>query len=425
MCIQNCVKGILSMSLNPQYQSLGDDLHTPDIITSIMTQAERGEIPVLGAGYRGPFSGEGFDSMWTDMSEIVRPTRDGIHGREYISTVVDLGRKPLDVKNIHFDENGNPLTNIPATLEIKLPIVIDHLPFSPGGDNIQLAQAKAAVNLGTFCIIEKELYSERLAPFANHIIQHITPEDMQWRKLVEVAKTCSAIELNYSPEVGGLAGSLKKINPDLIIFVRINRFENLETVILDLCNSGIDVMHLHVEHYHAPNPGSRAGTETASEKSHPDFEDQETGISPSKKCTLPEIIRSVHNRLVELQIRDSMTIVASGEIACADHVPKAIILGADAVAIDLPTLIALECTVCQECVGGRRCPRNLEAIDPEWGSRRIMNIIASWHSQLLEVLGAMGLREVSRLRGEIGRAMFKEELDEEILYGTIERDNAS
>jgi hypothetical protein len=32
--------------------------------------------------------------MWTDMSEIVRPTRDGIHGREYISTAVDIGRKP-------------------------------------------------------------------------------------------------------------------------------------------------------------------------------------------------------------------------------------------------------------------------------------------------------------------------------------------
>ena len=32
--------------------------------------------------------------MWTDMSEIVRPTRDGIHGREYISSSVDIGQKP-------------------------------------------------------------------------------------------------------------------------------------------------------------------------------------------------------------------------------------------------------------------------------------------------------------------------------------------
>ena len=56
-------------------------------------QAETGSIPVSGSGYGGPFSGPGFDSMWTDMSEIVRPTRDGIHGREYINTSVDIGRK--------------------------------------------------------------------------------------------------------------------------------------------------------------------------------------------------------------------------------------------------------------------------------------------------------------------------------------------
>ena len=57
-------------------------------------QADAGKIPVSGAGYRGRFHGPGFDSIWTDMSEIVRPTRDGIHGREYISTSVDIGPKP-------------------------------------------------------------------------------------------------------------------------------------------------------------------------------------------------------------------------------------------------------------------------------------------------------------------------------------------
>ncbi len=58
---------------------------------TLWKQAEDGKVPVTGAGYRGPFTGPGFDSMWTDMSEIVRPTRDGIHGREYISTSVELG----------------------------------------------------------------------------------------------------------------------------------------------------------------------------------------------------------------------------------------------------------------------------------------------------------------------------------------------
>ena len=39
--------------------------------------------------------------MWTDMSEIVRPTRDGIHGREYINVSVDIGRR---LKHLSFAE---------------------------------------------------------------------------------------------------------------------------------------------------------------------------------------------------------------------------------------------------------------------------------------------------------------------------------
>jgi hypothetical protein len=32
--------------------------------------------------------------MWLDMSEIVRPTRDGIHGWEHIATTVEVGARP-------------------------------------------------------------------------------------------------------------------------------------------------------------------------------------------------------------------------------------------------------------------------------------------------------------------------------------------
>ena len=88
-CVQGCTKVLLSLSVNPEYLNMGDEYWTPDIIHSTWIQADMGKIPVSGAGYRGPFHGPGFDSIWTDMSEIVRPTRDGIHGREYISTSVD------------------------------------------------------------------------------------------------------------------------------------------------------------------------------------------------------------------------------------------------------------------------------------------------------------------------------------------------
>ena len=44
-----------------------------------------------------------------------------------------------------------------------------------------------------------------------------------------------------------------------------------------------------------------------------------------------------------------------------------------------------------------------------------------WYNQLLELMGAMGMREARRLRGDVGRAMFFEQLEEETfgkLFGT-------
>ena len=123
-CVQDCTKGILTRVVNPEYQRLGDDYFTPDIILTTWFQAETGRIPVSGAGYGGPFSGAGFDSMWTDMSEIVRPTRDGIHGREYINTSVDIGRK-LD--HLAF-EDGELASSPPPLIEMPLPVIFDVIP---------------------------------------------------------------------------------------------------------------------------------------------------------------------------------------------------------------------------------------------------------------------------------------------------------
>ena len=67
--------------------SLGDSFFDVHYVNAIAYEASTGSVPVKGAGYGGKFGGQGWDGMWTDMSEIVRPTRDGIHGREYISTV--------------------------------------------------------------------------------------------------------------------------------------------------------------------------------------------------------------------------------------------------------------------------------------------------------------------------------------------------
>jgi glutamate synthase domain-containing protein 2 len=106
---------------------------------------------------------------------------------------------------------------------------------------------------------------------------------------------------------------------------------------------------------------------------------------------------------------------------------KAIICGADLVAADTALLTALGCRVCRnahslnidETAGclvkspQSRCPVNIESIDSVYAARRITNLMGSWHGQLIEVLGAMGIREVRRLRGEMGRAIFMEEIEKE------------
>jgi hypothetical protein len=42
-----------------------------------------------------------------------------------------------------------------------------------------------------------------------------------------------------------------------------------------------------------------------------------------------------------------------------------------------------------------------------------MNLMGAWRNQLLEVLGAMGIREARRLRGEVGRSLWFEDLERE------------
>jgi len=83
-CVQGCTKGLLSVSVNPEFLDLGDEYWKPDILSTTWNQSDTGRFRCRARANRGRFHGPGFDSIWTDMSEIVRPTRDGIHGREYI-----------------------------------------------------------------------------------------------------------------------------------------------------------------------------------------------------------------------------------------------------------------------------------------------------------------------------------------------------
>jgi glutamate synthase domain-containing protein 2 len=116
-------------------------------------------------------------------------------------------------------------------------------------------------------------------------------------------------------------------------------------------------------------------------------------------------VRQVHTRLVDAAIRDQVALVASGGIAAAEHVAKIIACGADLVAIDFILQVAWGCALWAD---KGRCPVETSEIDPQWGAQRVANLMNAWRDQLLEALGAMGMREVRRLRGEVGRTIWNE-----------------
>ncbi len=386
-CVQSCTKGLLSWDINPEYLRLGDDVWTADIISSSWYQAETGSIPVSGAGYPGPFRGPGFDSIITDMSEIVRPTRDGIHGREYISTQVDIGRKP---KSLEFGPDGAVATQRSPIAELPLPIVFDTMPWHSPSEGVQRAIMDAASALGTLAVTDD----------ASSFAHPAAMPHASAREAAEAPWVARIAEWNDGPDVVERIGRAKQENPELVAVVRLPLGSPRKARCLELAAQGVDAIHVFADW--------RGVVHDESSDRH-----------------ITGAVREVHLAFVERGNRDAITIIAGGGISMAEHVAKTIICGADLVAIDVPLMIALECRVCMNCVQGLACPIDLGDIEHKYAVQRIANLMGAWHSQLIEMMGAMGIREIRRLRGEVGRAMFFDDLERECfepIFGGRESD---
>jgi ferredoxin len=397
-CVQDCTKGLLCLSVNPVYEGMGNRYWTPDIIKTTWLQAETAKIPVSGAGYGGPFTGTGFDAMWTDMSEIVRPTRDGIHGREYISTSVDIGRKP----SFLVFEEGKPTGVFPPLLSLPMPLIIDMSPAKYSLPDLGPVIRQAAARTDLIAIVdsndwpfqdaEQQQYLPHVAFYLDSGAKEPPKEVLRKTRLVEITDDGKVIER---------IKKLKSIHPDIVVAVRIELNSQGPGRAIELAGfEEIEVIHIV-----ANLNGNEIGVK------NPRF--------------IKDMTLEIHTALIESGTRDDITLIAGGGIALPEHMAKAIICGADLVTIDLPLMIALECQLCDRCESGMPCPAKLEDIDPDYGAGRMTNLIAAWHDQLIEMMGAMGMREARRLRGDVGRAMFFEDLEEETfgrLFGTRKKD---
>jgi glutamate synthase domain-containing protein 2 len=194
------------------------------------------------------------------------------------------------------------------------------------------------------------------------------------------------IEIPWKEDWEEILHTIKGSHPSSLISVRLPLIEGAKEKALSLVREGVSIVHLE---------GSYNGRAV-----------------DDKSLFVKEALRSVHLALVEEGVRDEISLLVSGGLAMAEHVAKSMICGADAVFIDFPILIALECRMCRRCTKGLSCPVQIDQAPSSWVASRVVNLLGAWHNQLLEVMGAMGMRDARRLRGEVGRAMFFEDLDE-------------
>jgi glutamate synthase domain-containing protein 2/ferredoxin len=372
-CVRECPKEALSVPSNPEFREMEYGSWTSEIITTNLRQAESGKVPVSGAGYRGKFAGPGFDSIWTDMSEIVRPTRDGIHGREYISTSILIGARPSSVTQ-NF-ELQNPVC------EIAIPILFDAAEIPVLHSSVYRTLIKSAENLMTLIFLRPDPMT---AETSRNVIPVYRPDQIRnaiaWIQSHDDEDFPVIVELEDGDGLINAIHDLKQAGADLgspLIFSLRIPF-NADRI-LDFALQDISVFHLRSD---------RNGETSAGHVS--------------------KALREVHNRLVEAGIRDRVTLLYGGAVSAAEHVPKSVVCGADGVSLDLTLLNAIQ--VWRGAGERKEDFEHLAVIDCDWGVQRIKNLVAAWRDQLLEILGAMGMREVRRLRGETGRALFHDDL---------------
>ncbi len=369
---------IVKIELNKRYLEMERCLKKFNIkltdYYTILHEAETGEELVKGMAYKGPFAGPFWDGIWLDMSEIVRPTRDGKEGREYISTTTDLGRRK---DRFHPNEPPNKI------FSIALPIFFDYQPENLTNEKHQIAIAKAAEESGTFAIVSMK-YFEKLNRINKNLVPLIKREDYFKEKTKKVLEKSKIIELEFSEK-------LKEIpipnRSEKILIARIEVKGEIINEVLKAIEQGFDVIHISF--------------------------DLDGYAFDDKKLNAKMVIREIHKELIKRKIRNEISIIGSRCAVMAEHIVKAMICGLDAVGIDIALHVALQSEFKIE-KEGIIMPRK---VDVEWAKQRLINLLAAWHEQIIEALSAMGKRDVRRLRGDVGRAIFYEEIRKEAFEG--------
>jgi len=422
-CVLFCPTRALTIRRNPL------DYHEnynwrPEVIEDIIKQAETGGVLLTGMG---DDKGQRiyWDHLVLNASQVTNPSIDPL--REPMELTTYLGRKP---DRVELAPDGiNLKTKLAPQVKLEVPVMFAAMSYGAVSLNVHESLARAATDMGTLWNTGEGGLHPKLYKYGNNTIVQVAsgrfgvhPEYLKAAKVIEIKigqgakpgigghlpgeKVSAEVSMTrmipqgtdalspapqhdiYSIEdLAQLVYALKEAtNYTKPVSVKIAAVHNAAAIASGMVRAGADIIVLD---------GLRGATGAA-----PKIIRDNVGIP------IEMALASVDSRLRQEGIRNQASIVVSGGIRNSGDVAKAIALGADAVYIATAALIALGCTVCQQCHTGKCawgiCTTDLfltKRVNPDIGARRLANLLRGWSLELKDILGGLGVNAIESLRG--------------------------
>ncbi len=398
-------------------------------VREIYRQAESGGVLLSSMGNPKNYPVY-WDKLLINASQVTNPSIDPL--REPMETRTFLGKKPDTITR---DESGRIKTDLPPQLTLSTPILFSAMSYGSISYNAHESLARAAQELGTFYNTgEGGLHRDFYKYGKNTIVQVASGRFGVHRDYLMAG---AAIEIKMGqgakPGIGGhlpgskivgdvsltrmipegtdaispaphhdiysiedlsqLVYSLKEAtNYEKPVIVKIAAVHNVAAIASGVARSGADIIAID---------GFRGGTGAAP-----------TRIRDNVGIPIELALAATDQRLRDEGIRNNVSIIAGGSIRSSSDALKAILLGADAVYIATAALIAMGCHLCRTCQSGNcnwgiatQREELVKRLNPDEGSRRLVNLVNAWTYEIKEMMGGMGINSIEAARGN--RAMLR------------------
>ena len=421
-CVCICPTGALK--IRPNENSFCESAnYTQQIMIENYLQAQSGGVLLSSMGTPKDYPVY-WDKILINASQVTNPSIDPL--REPMETKVFLGKKPHGIRK---NPDGSINTELPPYLELNVPIMFSAMSYGSISKNAHESLARAAEELGTYYNTgEGGLHKDFYRYGANTIVQVASGRFGVFKGYLDAG---AAIEIKMGqgakPGIGGhLPG--EKIREDVSktrmipmgtdaispaphhdiysiedlrqlifslkeateykkpVFVKIAAVHNVAAIASGIARSGADVICID---------GFRGGTGAAP-----------TRIRDNVGIPIELALAAVDQRLRDEGIRSEVSVVAGGSIRSASDAVKAIALGADAIYIGTPALLALGCHLCRSCHSGKcnwgiatQRPDLVKRLNPDVGYQRLVNLVRAWDHEIKEMMGGMGINSIEALKG--------------------------